>query len=79
MRILVDWKSQLLVEYSKDWFSCELMDGHIQDGRYRVEEDIIYYRASMYLVPESTLWEDFMRVIHDTPLARHHGYFQTYQ
>jgi hypothetical protein len=29
--ISADWKSHLLVEYSKDWFACKLMDGHIQD------------------------------------------------
>jgi hypothetical protein len=44
-----------------------------------VVDDIIYYKASIYLVPESTLREEIMRVIHDTPLARHLGYFQTYQ
>ena len=27
--ILVDWKSILLVEYSKTTFSCELMEGNI--------------------------------------------------
>jgi hypothetical protein len=48
--ISVDWKSHLLVEYSKDWFACELMDGHIQDDRYRVVDDIIYYKGSIYLV-----------------------------
>jgi hypothetical protein len=67
------------VEYSKDCFSCELMDGHIQDDRYKVVENIIYYRASIYLVPESTLREEIMRVIHDRPLAGHPGYFHTYQ
>jgi hypothetical protein len=77
-RILVDWKSHLLVEHSKDWFVCELMDGHIQDDRYRVVDDIIYYRDSIYLVPESTLREEIMRAIHDTPLAGHPGYFRTY-
>jgi hypothetical protein len=79
MRISADWKSHLLVEYSKDWFSCKLMDGHIQDDRYKVVDDIIYYGASIYLVPESTLREEIMRVIHDTPLTGHLGYFQTYQ
>jgi hypothetical protein len=27
--ISTDWKSHLLVEYSKDRFACELMDSHI--------------------------------------------------
>jgi hypothetical protein len=29
MEISVDWKSHLLVEYSKNKFSCEVMDGKI--------------------------------------------------
>jgi hypothetical protein len=28
-RVSSVWKSHLLVEYSKDWFACELMDIHI--------------------------------------------------
>jgi hypothetical protein len=59
------------VKYSKDRFACELMDGHIQDDRYRVVDDIIYYRGSIYLVPKSTLREEIMRDMH--------GYFRTYQ
>ena len=27
-QILVDWKAHLLVEYSKNTFACELMDGN---------------------------------------------------
>jgi hypothetical protein len=31
MEISVDWKSHLLVEYSKNKFACEVMDGQIHD------------------------------------------------
>jgi hypothetical protein len=31
MEISVDWKSHLLVEYSKNKFTCEVMDGQIHD------------------------------------------------
>jgi hypothetical protein len=31
MEISTDWKSHLLVEYSKNKFTCEVMDGQIQD------------------------------------------------
>jgi hypothetical protein len=78
-RISIDWKSHLLVEYSKDWVACKLMDGHIQDDRYRVLDDIIYYRTNIYFILYYTLREEVMRVIHDAPLAGHPGYFQTYQ
>jgi hypothetical protein len=79
MRVSVDWKYHLLVEYSKDFFACELMEGHIQDDRYRVVDDIIYYRGSIYVVLESSLGEEIMRFMHDSPLTGHHGYFQTYR
>jgi hypothetical protein len=78
-RISIDWKSHLLAEYSKDWFAWELMDGHIQDDRHKVVEDIIYYKDIIYLVPHSTLREEIMRDMHDTPFAGHPRYFQTYQ
>ncbi len=31
MEISTDWKSHLLVEYSKNKFACKVMDGQIQD------------------------------------------------
>lgn len=38
----LDWKSQLLVEYFKNKMACQILDGKIQDSRYRVVQDIIY-------------------------------------
>jgi hypothetical protein len=46
--------------------------------RYKVVDDIIYYKGCVYLVPESTLKENIMRSMHDTPLVGHSGYFKTY-
>ena len=31
-----DWKAQLLVEYSKDEFACEILDGVVSDERFKV-------------------------------------------
>jgi hypothetical protein len=52
--ISTNWNSHFLVEYSKNRFACDLMDGHIQDDMYIVVDDIIYYRDRIYLVHEST-------------------------
>jgi hypothetical protein len=41
--ISVDWKAHLLVEYSKNKFACELMDGQVQDDNFGIMNDIIYY------------------------------------
>ena len=54
-QISTDWKTQLLVEYSKNMFSCEIMDGHIHNDRYRVVDDIIYYKDQIYRVLGSKL------------------------
>jgi hypothetical protein len=48
MEIFADWKSHLLVEYSKNKFACEVMDGQIQDDRYRVIDDVIFYNDRVY-------------------------------
>jgi hypothetical protein len=44
MEISTDWKSHLLVEYSKNKFACEILDGQVQDDRYRVIDGIIFYK-----------------------------------
>jgi hypothetical protein len=48
--ISADWKSHLVVEYSKNKFACEVMDHNTQDDRYKVVDDIIYYKDRIYLV-----------------------------
>jgi uncharacterized protein YciU (UPF0263 family) len=65
MEISVDWKSHLLVEYSKNKFACEVMVGQIQDDRYRVIDDVIFYKDRVYLVPDSGLKKKILTVVHD--------------
>jgi hypothetical protein len=55
------------------------MDGVIQDDRYRVVDDIIFYKYKIYIVTESMLKENILRASHDTPLARQPRYFKTYK
>ena len=55
MSISTDWRSLLLVEYSKNKFACELLDRQIQDDRYRLIDDIIHYKNRIYFVPELAL------------------------
>ncbi|KAH9295789.1 hypothetical protein KI387_039377, partial [Taxus chinensis] len=42
--VSVDWRSHLLVEYSKNRHTCEILDGHIQDDNYRLEDEMIFYQ-----------------------------------
>jgi hypothetical protein len=79
MDICTDWKAQLLVEYSKNKFSCEVMDGQVVDDRYRVLDDLIFYKDWIYLVLESTLKGKILKVCQDSPTVGHQGYFKTYR
>jgi hypothetical protein len=79
MDICTDWKAHLLVEYSKNKFACEVMDGQVIDDRYRVLDDVIFYKNRIYLVPESTLKGKILKVCHDSPTTGHQGYFKTYR
>ena len=66
LEISADWKDHLLVEYSKNRFACEILDGQVQDDRYRVIDDVIYYKDKIYLVPESKLKERVMQASHNS-------------
>jgi hypothetical protein len=67
------------VEYSKNKFACEVMDGQIQDDRYRVIDDVIFYKDKVYLVLDLGLKKKILTDIHDSPLAGHQGFFKTYR
>jgi hypothetical protein len=77
--ILVDLKAHLLVEYSKNRFACDLIDGQVQDDRYRIIDDIIYYKGIIFLVPESLFKVKVLQEFHDSPLAGHQGFIKTYR
>ena len=79
MSISTDWRSLLSIEYSNNKFACELLDGHIRDGRYRIIDDIIYYKHRIYLVPESSLKKKIIQTSHDSPLLGHQGFLKTYR
>jgi hypothetical protein len=79
VEISTEWKVLLLVEYSKNKFACEILDGQVPNDRYRVIDDIIYYKDRIYLVPESQLKDKILHVAHNSPLAGHPGYLKTYK
>jgi hypothetical protein len=79
MEVSVDWKSHLLVEYLKNKFACEVLDGRVQDDRYRVIDNVIFYKDRVYLVRGSGLKKKILAAVHDSPLAGHQGFFKTYR
>jgi hypothetical protein len=67
------------VEYSKNTFTSEVMDGKIQYDQYRVIDDVIFYKDRVYLVPDSGLKNKILTAVHDSPLVGHQGFFKTYR
>lgn len=55
------------------------MDGYILDDRYKVVDDIIYYKDRIYLVPESKLKQKILKEMHASLLAEHSGFLRTYK
>jgi hypothetical protein len=51
----------------------------VQDDRYRVMDDVIFYKDRVYLVPGSGLRKKILAAVHDSPLANHQGFFKTYR
>ena len=71
MSLDTDWRARLLVEYSKDRFAYEVLDGQVADDRYRVVDEIIYYRDQIFLTEGSQLKKKILQASHDSPLASH--------
>ena len=71
MNLGTDWRARLLVEYSKDRFACEVLDGQVADDKYRVVNEIIYYRDRIFLIKRSQLKKKILQASHDSPLVGH--------
>jgi hypothetical protein len=67
------------VKYAKDQFTCQLLDGKIQDDNFRVINDLIYYKGRIFLVPGSALKAKILHACHNSPVAGHQGIDKTYR
>ena len=53
MSLDTDWRARLLVEYYKDRFACEVLDGQVTDDRYKMIDEVIYYKDRIFLTKGS--------------------------
>ena len=79
MDIAKNWKDMLLVEYAKDKFACDVLDGIMGDDKYIILNWMISYKGIIYLVRDSELKYKVLQEAHDSPLAGHMGIFKTYR
>ena len=55
------WKSQLLVEYSKDLHTCMILDGMQQEEGYLVQGGVIYYHGKVFLARDFKLKQKILQ------------------
>ena len=48
MDIAKNWKDMLLVEYAKDNFACDVLDGLMGYHKYGILNGLIYYKGRIY-------------------------------
>ena len=59
------WRSQLLVEYSKDLGACMILDDPDGDHRYMVDDMVIYSYGKIFLTRASKLKEKLLHAAHE--------------
>jgi hypothetical protein len=76
--VSVDWKDRLVMEYARNQFACQVMDGKVWDVNFRIIDGLIYYKGRIFLVPESAFKAKVLQACHDSPMAGHQGIGKTY-
>ena len=79
IQISEDRRHLIIVEYVRDSWASGIVDGIVVDTRYTLVDDLIIYKNRIFLVPGLKVKRIFMRELHDSPIARHPGYFKMYR
>ena len=64
-------KSQLLVHYSKDIFTCMIHDDELLEEGYSFRDEVIYYHGRIFLSRASKLKEKLLQATHEDFLLSH--------
>ena len=67
-----------MVEYSKNLFTCKVLDGKVIDGRYRVVDGVIYFHDQIYLTRDSKLKDELLHAAYEILLSNPTGFIRTY-
>ena len=54
-----------MVEYSKNLFTCKVLDGQVIYGSYRVVDGVIYFHDHIYLTRYSKLKEGILHATYE--------------
>ena len=72
------WDSQLKMEYSKDLFTCEVLDAKIMDGRYKLVKGFIYFHEHIYLAKDSKLKARLLNAAYEILVSKPTGFIRAY-
>ena len=72
------WESQLLMEYSKDLFTCKVLDGKAIYLEYKVVNGIIYVHDQIYLTKDSKLKKKLLNTTYEVLLSNPTSFIITY-
>ena len=65
------WKSQLLVDYSKDLSTFMILDDQLDEEGYLVRDEVIYYHGRIFLSRAPKLKEKLLQSDHEYFLFSH--------
>ena len=67
-----------MMEYSKDLFTCGVLDGEVKDRRFKVVDGIIYFYNLILLVRDSKLKERLLDATYEILLSKPTGFIRAY-
>ena len=71
------WRSQVLVEYSKDLGACMILDDPDGDDRYMVDDVVIYSYGRVFLTRASELKEKLLHAAHEDFLSMNYDAYHS--
>ena len=60
-----------MVEYSKNLFTCKVLDAQVIDGKYRVVDGVIYFHDQIYLTRDSKLKKKILHATYEALSSGH--------
>ena len=67
-----------MVEYSKNLFTCKVLDGQVIDWRYSVVDGVIYFHDQIYLTRDSKLKEEILHAVYEALFLGHVYFIESY-
>ena len=67
-----------MVEYSKNLFTCKVLDGKVIYERYIVVDGVIYFHDQIYLTRDSKLKKEILHAAYEALSSGHVDFIKNY-